>query len=437
MRFTIIGWNFRKTPVEVRDNLVLTPDQQVELGHQLSKHFNLGGIAILSTCNRTEFFLVNAEQQLDQIIEMLEKYWKLSELRESVYIIQNLDGVRHLFRVASSLDSMVLGEPQILGQLKDAFQSFNEEDLMRKLLHHLFTRAFSTAKRVRTETTVASNAVSVSYAAVELAKHIFEDLSKQTVMVIGAGEMAELAVRHLMRSGISQLFMTNRTFLNAAKLAEKFQGLAVPFEHLERHLHQADIIISSTGARDYIITPKMVKYCLCQRRGGSMFFIDIAVPRDIDPEINELPGTFCYDIDDMQSLVSQNQEERKKQSVKAEGIIENEILELELWFKSLSAVPTIRSLRKNFHSVAEEEMKKSFRLLKKIPESERKEVEQLVHRLVHKLLHDPSRNLKEIAHDEDAHLYLESVKKIFDLSPVQANLQEAPEKHHRLKVVKS
>ena len=168
-----------------------------------------------------------------------------------------------------------------------------------------------------------------------------------------------------------------------------------------------------------------------------MFFIDIAVPRDIDPEINELPGTFCYNIDDMQALVSQNQEERKKQSVKAEGIIENEILELELWFKSLSAVPTIRSLRKNFHSVAEEEMKKSFRLLKKIPESERKEVEQLVHRLVHKLLHDPSRNLKEIAHDEDAHLYLESVKKIFDLSPVQANLQEAPEKHHRLKVVKS
>ena len=246
MRFTIIGWNFRKTPVEVRDNLVLTPDQQVELGHQLSNRFNLGGIAILSTCNRTEFFLVNAEQQLDQIIEMLEKYWKLSELRESVYIIHNLDGVRHLFRVASSLDSMVLGEPQILGQLKDAFQSFNEADLTRKLLHHLFTRAFSTAKRVRTETTVASNAVSVSYAAVELAKHIFEDLSKQTVMVIGAGEMAELAVRHLMRSGISQLFMTNRTFLSAAKLAEKFQGLAVPFEHLERHLHQADIIISST-----------------------------------------------------------------------------------------------------------------------------------------------------------------------------------------------
>ena len=248
MRFTVIGWNFRKTPVEIRDSLALTPKEQVELGLQLRTRFNLGGVVILSTCNRTELYLVNAEQQLDQIIEMLESYWNLYELRERVYTIQNLDGVRHLFRVASSLDSMVLGEPQILGQLKDAFQSFNEADLTGKLLHPLFTRAFSTAKRVRTETSVASNAVSVSYAAVELAKHIFEDLSKQTVMVIGAGEMAELAVRHFMRNGISELFVTNRTFLSAAKLAEKFQGLAVPFEHLERHLHQADIILSSTAA---------------------------------------------------------------------------------------------------------------------------------------------------------------------------------------------
>ena len=437
MRFTVIGWNFRKTPVEIRDSLALTPKEQVELGLKLRTRFNLGGVVILSTCNRTELYLVNAEQQLDQIIEMLESYWNLYELRERAYTIQNLDGVRHLFRVASSLDSMVLGEPQILGQLKDAFQSFNEADLTGKLLHPLFTRAFSTAKRVRTETSVASNAVSVSYAAVELAKHIFEDLSKQTVMVVGAGEMAELAVRHFMRNGISELFVTNRTFLSAAKLAEKFQGLAVPFEHLERHLHQADIILSSTGARDFIITKEMVKNCLHLRRGRSMFFIDIAVPRDIDPEINELNGTFCYDIDDLQTLVSQNQVERKKESIKAEEIIENELIKLELWFKSLSAVPTIRSLRKAFHSIAEEEMVKSFKNLKNIPESERKKVEQLVHRLIHKLLHDPSRNLKKIAQDEDAHLYLEYVSKIFDLSPTPLKLEKLPEKGHRLKIVKS
>ena len=437
MRFTVIGWNFRKTPVEIRDSLALTPKEQVELGLQLRTRFNLGGVVILSTCNRTELYLVNAEKQLDQIIEMLESYWDLYELMERVYTIQNLDGVRHLFRVASSLDSMVLGEPQILGQLKDAFQSFNEADLTGKLLHPLFTRAFSTAKRVRTETSVASNAVSVSYAAVELAKHIFEDLSKQTVMVVGAGEMAELAVRHFKRNGISEFFVTNRTFLSAAKLAEKFQGLAVPFEHLERHLHQADIILSSTGAREFIITKEMVKNCVRQRRGRSMFFIDIAVPRDIDPEINELNGTFCYNIDDLQTLVSQNQVERKKQSIKAEGIIENELIKLELWFKSLSAVPTIRSLRKAFNSIAEEEMVKSFKNLKNIPESERKKVEQLVHRLIQKLLHDPSRNLKKITHDEDAHLYLEYVSKIFDLSPTPVKLEKLPEKHLRLKIVKS
>ena len=413
----------------------MTRDQQIELATRLKECFKLGDIVILSTCNRTEFFLANAEQQLNQIIEMLQKYWNIPDLRESIYILQNLDASRHLFRVASSLDSMVLGEPQILGQLKDTFHCFCEEELTGKLLHPLFTRAFSTAKRVRTETTVASNAVSVSYAAVELAKHIFEDLSKQSVIVIGAGEMAELAVQHLMRSGISQLFVTNRTFTSAAELAEKFQGLAVPFEHLNRHLHQADIVISSTGARNYIITQELVKKCLLNRKGNPMFFIDIAVPRDIDPEINKLHGTFCYDIDDLQTIVSQNQEERKKQSIKAEEIIEEELSKLEIWFRSLSAVPTIRSLRKAFHSTAEEELQKVFRRIKNLPESERKEIEQFVHRLVNKLLHDPSRNLKQLAQEEDSHLHMESIAKLFDLSP--APLGKTSQQQPRLKIIKS
>ena len=435
MRFTVIGWNFKNTPIEVRERLALTRDQQIELANRLKDSFKLGGIVILSTCNRTEFFLANAEQQLNQIIEMLQKYWNIPDLRESIYILQNLDASRHLFRVASSLDSMVLGEPQILGQLKDTFHCFSEAELTGKLLHPLFTRAFYTAKRVRTETTVASNAVSVSYAAVELAKHIFEDLSKQSVIVIGAGEMAELAVQHLMRSGISQLFVTNRTFTSAAELAEKFQGLAVPFEHLNRHLHQADIVISSTGARNYIITQELVKKCLLNRKGNPMFFIDIAVPRDIDPEINKLHGTFCYDIDDLQTIVSQNQEERKKQSIKAEEIIEEELSKLEIWFRSLSAVPTIRSLRKAFHSTAEEELQKVFRRIKNLPESERKEIEQFVHRLVNKLLHDPSRNLKQLAQEEDSHLHMESIAKLFDLSP--APLGKTTQQQPRLKIIKS
>ena len=435
MRFTIIGWNFKNTPIEIRERLALTQDQQIELGTRLKERFKLGGIVILSTCNRTEFFLANAEQQLSQIIEVLQKYWNMPELRESIYVLQDIEASRHLLRVASSLDSMVLGEPQILGQLKDTFHCFSEAELTRKLLHPLFTHAFSTAKRVRTETTVASNAVSVSYAAIELAKHIFEDLSKQSVIVIGAGEMAELAVQHLMRNGILQLFVTNRTFASAAELAEKFQGLAVPFEHLNRHLHQADIVISSTGAREYIVSQELVKKCLLNRKGNPMFFIDIAVPRDIDPEINKLHGIFCYDIDDLQTIVSQNREERKKQSIEAEKIIEEELSKLEIWFRSLSAVPTIKSLRKLFHSTAEEELQKVFRRIKKMPKSERIEIEQFVHRLVQKLLHDPSRNLRQLAQEEDSHIHIESIAKLFDLSPT--TLGKTVSQRSKLKIVKS
>ena len=435
MRFTLIGWNFRNTSIEVREQLALTRDQQIELGTRLKEKFKLGGIVILSTCNRTELYFVNAEQHVNQIVEMLQKYWNIAELRESIYILQNIEASRHLFRVASSLDSMVIGEPQILGQLKDTFHCFSEAELTRKLLHPLFTRAFFTAKRVRTETTVASNAVSVSYAAVELAKHIFEDLYKQSVIVVGAGEMAELAVQHLMRSGISQLFVTNRTFTTAAELAEKFHGVAVPFEHIDRHLHQADIVISSTGARKYIITQELVKKCLLNRKGDPMFFIDIAVPRDIDPEINKLHGIFCYDIDDLQTIVSQNREERKKQSIEAEKIIDEELSKLEIWFRSLSAVPTIKSLRKSFHSTAEEELQKVFRRIKKMPKSERKEFEQFVHRLVQKLLHDPSRNLRKLAQEDDSHLHMESIARLFDLSPPPFG--KAISQKPRLKIIKS
>ena len=202
-----------------------------------------------------------------------------------------------------------------------------------------------------------------------------------------------------------------------------------------RHLHQADIVISSTGARNYIITQELVKKCLLNRKGNPMFFIDIAVPRDIDPEINKLHGTFCYDIDDLQTIVSQNQEERKKQSIKAEEIIEEELSKLEIWFRSLSAVPTIRSLRKSFHSTAEEELQKVFRRIKNLPESERKEIEQFVHRLVNKLLHDPSRNLTQLAQEEDSHLHMESIAKLFDLSP--APLGKTTQQQPRLKIIKS
>ena len=434
MHFNVIGWNFRNTPLEIRDKLALTSEKQIELGHQLKNKFKLGGIAILSTCNRTELFIVNTEKNIDNIISALEKYWRIPELKNSVYTIDDLEGMRHLFRVASSLDSMVLGEPQILGQLKDTFQNFYEADLTGKLLHPLFTRAFSTAKKVRTETTIASNAVSISFAAVELAKQIFEDLSKQRVLIVGAGEMSELALKHLIKCGVSELIVTNRTFSSAAKLAEKYKGIAVPFEQINSYLHEADIVVSSTGARKHIFVHDEVKKCLRKRKGKSMFFIDIAVPRDVDPEINKLHGVFCYDIDDLQSIVSNNREGREKESIKANDIIENELTELELWFKSLSVVPTIRNIREQFHSFAEIELEKTLLRLKNLPQSDRREIELLIHRIVRKLLHSPSKNLKNLANAEDANIYLESITKIFGLNPPPINLEKVEKNRSRLKV---
>ena len=434
MHFNVIGWNFRNTPLEIRDKLALTSEKQIELGHQLKNKFKLGGIAILSTCNRTELFIVNTEKNIDNIISALEKYWRIPELKNSVYTIDDLEGMRHLFRVASSLDSMVLGEPQILGQLKDTFQNFYEAGLTGKLLHPLFTRAFSTAKKVRTETTIASNAVSISFAAVELAKQIFEDLSKQRVLIVGAGEMSELALKHLIKCGVSELIVTNRTFSSAAKLAEKYKGIAVPFEQINSYLHEADIVVSSTGARKHIFVHDEVKKCLRKRKGKSMFFIDIAVPRDVDPEINKLHGVFCYDIDDLQSIVSNNREGREKESIKANDIIENELTELELWFKSLSVVPTIRNIREQFHSFAEIELEKTLLRLKNLPQSDRREIELLIHRIVRKLLHSPSKNLKNLANAEDANIYLESITKIFGLNPPPINLEKVEKNRSRLKV---
>ncbi len=434
MHFTVIGWNFRKTPIEIRDKLVLNPQKQLEIGNHLKIKFELGEVAVLSTCNRTEFYLVNAKQKVDQIIIELEKYFSSPDLK-GVYVLSNLDGVRHLYRVASSLDSMVLGEPQILGQLKDSFHLFSEAVLTGKILHRLFTRAFSTAKRVRTETTISSNAVSISFAAVELAKQIFEDLSKQRVMVVGAGEMSELALKHLIKCGVSEIIVVNRTFSNAAKLAEKYKGIALPFQNIYSRLHEADIIISSTGASDYIFTLDEVKKCLRKRKGKSMFFIDIAVPRDVNPEINNLHGVFCYDIDDLQSIVSNNKETREKESQKANEIIENELLELKLWFKSLSAVPTIKNIREHFHSIAMTEFDKSMRRMRDLPESQRKEIELLIQKIIRKLLHDPSKNLKKITHDDDSSIYLESFTKIFGLNPPLAKIENARKNRPRLKVL--
>lgn len=436
MDLTVLGWNFRNTPLEVRDRLAGRPEQQLELGQHLRARYGVSEVVLLGTCNRTELYLVNLKPPAEELLASLEDYWNIPELGRTHYLFQDLQAARHLFRVGASLDSMVVGEPQILGQLKDAFERFSADQQTGRILYALFTRAFSVAKKIRTETSIGDNAVSISYAAVELARRIFEDLSQLTVLVVGAGEMAELAIQHLLRGGTSQLKVTNRTFANAAKLAEKYQGSVIPFEQLERELHTADIVISSTGAQEYVLHQEQVQTCLKKRKGKSMFFIDIAVPRDIDPGINELPGVYCYDIDDLQSVVERNKEERIRQSDTAEKLISEELERVEMWFKSLSTVPLIRNLRAEFHRTAQKELDKTMARLHSLTPSQREEVQSMVRGMVNKLLHKPSTNLKVLSRREDMHLYLEPIAELFDLDPPRAVSEDTGTGRPALKLLK-
>ena len=258
--------------------------------------------------------------------------------------------------------------------------------------------------------------MSVSYVAVELAQRIFSELTQQTVLIIGAGDMAELTLKHFKRAGISKILITNRTFANAVSLAEKYGGTALRFDQLEKDLPKADIILSSTGANRFILSRSMVYRCLRVRRGRSMFFIDIALPRDIDPEINSLPGAYCYDIDDLQNVVSHNQQERERQAELAEEILESEVEKFRNWFRRRSVVPMICSLRQHFHQIGDAELEKTLRKLNNLPQEQKKIIENFVHSLIHKLLHNPTRNLHHSSLQEDHQIYLDTIRELFELN---------------------
>lgn len=438
MKFALLGWNFHQTPVELREQIALSAQAQSELALRLRAQFPIKELLILSTCNRTEFYFVgpNFQELSIEIKKTLIEYWGAPELETLAQELYDLDAVNHLFRVASSLDSMVLGEPQILGQLKDSYHRTVSGEHHGKLFKSIFPKAFSAAKRVRNETSISHFAVSISYAAVELAKHIFRDLSQQTVMIIGAGEMAELAAKHLIRNGISRLLVTNRTFSNAVALAEKYQASAIRFEQLQDYLVNADIIISSTGAKNYVISAHDVEQSLKKRKGCSMFFIDIAVPRDIDPKVNKLPGVFCYDIDDLENVVNQNRQERQQQAELAEQIITEETTKVHHWFRTLSSVPSIRSLRQNFHQTAEIELVKFLDKLGALSPKQQDLVKHMVHSIINKLLHTPSKNLKQMSQRDDITLYLEAISEIFELNPTPSSLEEKTHTRPQLKLLK-
>jgi glutamyl-tRNA reductase len=309
---------------------------------------------------------------------------------------------------------MVVGEPQILGQVKEAYRTATEENTSGVILNRLLHRTFFVAKRIRTETGIGDNAVSISYAAVELARKIFGLLNDKTVMLIGAGEMAELAVEHLIRNNAARVWVANRTFEKGVELAKQFKGQAIRFEEIPEILETVDIIISSTGAPDYVIQREQVKDVLRKRKNRPLFFIDIAVPRDIDPEINRLNNSYVYDIDDLKGVIDENIEDRCKEAIKAERIVDEAVIRFREWHESLNVVPTIVALRNKMESIAAAELKKTLQS-SKISEQEAEAIYKMADSLIKKILHDPTLFLKQNSMRGDKSFYIDTVRKMFKL----------------------
>jgi glutamyl-tRNA reductase len=415
----VIGLNHRTAPVEIRERLAFPPEV---IGHALRgllERESLREGVILSTCNRVEVCALANQgfRGTAEVKEFLASYHgiPLGEVNGYLYHYEGAEAVRHLFRVASSLDSMVLGEPQILGQVKDAYGYAGEFRSIGPILDKFFTKAFSVAKRVRTETKVASSAVSVSYAAVELAKKIFGDLADKTVMLIGAGEMCELAARHLLSAGVKGILVTNRTFERAVKLAEEFRGTAVRFDELPAHLKRADIVLSSTGAPHFIIRKQEVEEVIRIRKNRPMFFIDMAVPRDIDPDANQIDNVYVYDIDDLNNVIETNLEERQKEARKAEEIVTEEVRSFLRWLDAQQVTPTIVTLRRKFEEVKDAEVAKAVSVLGAEDPKMRKVVESLATSILNKILHAPIAALKKDTDGRNSMELVAMVREIFDL----------------------
>jgi len=418
MNILVIGLNHKTADIEVREKLAFNGPKLEEGLLSLAALPSVNEAVILSTCNRVEMYtnVENPEKATSAIKDFLAEFHdiKREHLDTSLYIHNGPEGVRHAFRVASSLDSMVVGEPQILGQLKDAYDFALSKKTTGVILNKLMKKAISVAKRVRTETRIAENAVSISYAAVELARKIFDELESKSFILLGAGEMAELAARHLMNSGVKQVAVANRTYERACELAKDFCGRAVRFEDFKEELANIDIVICSTGAPDYVLFREDMTSIMKQRKNKSMFIIDISVPRNIDPEINDIDNVYLYDVDDLQGVVDTNVTGRQKEAEKAEGIILEEIETFSRWQESLHSVPTIVALRAHAEEIKKSELEKLFNKFPSFDGDARAAIEYLATSIVNKLIHPPTAALKEDLEDRD--FMIAVIKKLYGIN---------------------
>ncbi|SDM87680.1 glutamyl-tRNA reductase [Fictibacillus solisalsi] len=419
MHILVVGLNYKTAPVEIREKVSFQPTELAEAHKALRARKSILECTIVSTCNRTEVYAVVDQLHTGRYYmkSFLAEWFSIetNDLNPFLFIREEEIAVEHLFRVAAGLDSMVLGETQILGQVRDSFLLAQQEGTTGTIFNHLFKQAITLAKRSHSETEIGENAVSVSYAAVELAKKIFGGLEKKDILIVGAGKMGELTAKHLHSNGVASVHVVNRTFEKALELAGRFNGTAHPMEELGSVLNIADIVITSTGSESYVITKEMVQSVLKQRKGRPLFMVDIAVPRDLDPGLNELESVFLYDIDDLEGIVEANLAERKKEAEKIEIMIEGEIVAFQSWVNMLGVVPVITALREKALAVQAETMQSIERKMPHLSDREKKVLSKHTKSIVNQLLRDPIVRIKEQAGEPGADQALEFFTKIFAL----------------------
>jgi glutamyl-tRNA reductase len=436
MHLLMVGLNYKTAPVEIREKLSFNAVELPAAMKKLKEQKSILENVIISTCNRTEIYAVVDQLHTGRyyIKSFLSDWFGLDKEEFSPFlnIYENDAAIEHLFRVTCGLDSMILGETQILGQVRSSFLTAQEENTIGTVFNQLFKQAVTLAKRAHAETEIGSNAVSVSYAAVELAKKIFGSLEDKHVLIIGAGKMGELAVQNLHGSGVKKVTVINRTFEKAKALADRFNGQAKSLNEMQCALIEADILISSTGAKDYVITKDMMLYVEKMRKGRPLFMVDIAVPRDLDPKLSELDSVFLYDIDDLEGIVEANLQERKKAAEKIEIMIEAEIVEFKDWLHTLGVVPVIAALRQKALSIQAETMKSIERKLPNLTEREKKVLNKHTKSIVNQLLRDPILRVKELAAEPNAEEALRLFMKIFDIEEEVQAERDAQQKADKI-----
>ncbi len=434
MHVLLIGISHRTAPVELRERVDFHVRGIEQALRALAKRGSTCEAVVLSTCNRAEIYAACEDLTLDLPRFVAELHGvDHADVTPHVYALVDLDAVRHLFRVAGGLDSLVVGEPQILGQVKEAHTIAANAQVVGPVLNRLFHSSFGVGKRVRTETGLASGAVSISYAAVALAKKIFGDLTSRTVVVLGAGEMGKLTALHMKSQGVQRITIVSRTMAHAARTAEAIGGAsAAPWDELDNAMGASDIVITATGAIAPILTKARVEAVMRPRRNRPLFIIDIALPRDVEAAAGEIEQVFLYNIDDLQATVRENLARRSSEVARAETIVAEEVHKFRAWFQSRGAIPTVVALRQRFESIRRAELERLEFKLSALPPEARARVDEITHLIVEKLLLTPTEQLKSLDDAETVGAYSEALTRLFALTESPADSQTDREPSSRV-----